>query len=103
MPSIKVAGLSDLKKRRAMRVEVKNKPIALFIVGNEIFAIDDTCTHEETSLTEGYVDEESLAVECPLHGSKFSLPDGRVLSLPAVAPVGTYPVTVNGDSLSIEV
>lgn len=103
MPSVKVAGLSELKKRRAMRVEVNNQPIALFIVDNEIFAIDDTCSHEETSLAGGYVDEESKTIECPLHGSKFSLPDGRVLSLPAVAPVKTYPVTINSNAIYIDI
>ncbi|NNM97828.1 MAG: non-heme iron oxygenase ferredoxin subunit [Candidatus Dormibacteraeota bacterium] len=65
------------------------------------FAIDDTCTHEDCSLSQG--DLEDHAVECPCHGSRFDLTTGDVLNLPAVVPVRTHRVTVEGEAVRVEV
>jgi len=67
----------------------------------EWFAIDDTCTHEDCSLSQG--DLEDYAVECPCHGSRFDLITGDVLNLPAVVPVRTHRVEVDGDTVRVEV
>ncbi|MBI4641820.1 MAG: Rieske 2Fe-2S domain-containing protein, partial [Candidatus Tectomicrobia bacterium] len=62
-------------------------------------AIDDTCTHEEASLSEGEVWGE--VIECPKHGARFDLRTGEVVSLPAVLPVATYEVKVEGTEVKI--
>lgn len=67
--------------------------------GGTVYAIDDTCTHEEQSLSAGPVVGEVIV--CPKHGSRFHLPSGRVLSLPAVRPVATYPVKVEGEDILV--
>ncbi len=64
-------------------------------------AIDDTCTHEDCSLSHG--DLEDHVVECPCHGSRFDLITGDVLNLPAVVPVRTHRVTVEGEAVRVEV
>ena len=65
------------------------------------FAIDDTCTHEDCSLSQG--DLEDHAVECPCHGSRFDLITGDVLNLPTVLPVRTHRVTLEGGDVLVEV
>lgn len=67
-------------------------PITVFRDGDDFFALDDTCSHAEASLSEGYV--EDGCVECPLHGALFRLSDGAALSLPAVRPVRAHRVEV---------
>lgn len=72
--------------------EVNNKRIAVANVDGAFFAFDDTCTHEEASLSEGEVLKG--CVECPLHGARFDLRTGEVKALPAVKKLGVYQVTV---------
>ncbi len=89
---VKVATLEELPPGAAKVVNVDGLRVAVFNVHGTFYAIDDTCTHEEASLAEGTVYGEIVA--CPKHGSRFHLPTGRVLSLPAVIPVNTYAVKV---------
>ncbi|MDQ4490072.1 non-heme iron oxygenase ferredoxin subunit [Sinomonas sp. ASV486] len=56
------------------------------------FALNDTCTHEEASLAEGWIEGEE--VECPLHSSSFSLRTGKVTCLPATVDARTHRVEV---------
>ncbi len=99
---VRVAALDDLPPGTAKVVAVDGVRIALFNVDGTIYAIDDTCTHEEASLADGPVSGE--IVTCPKHGSRFNLRTGRVLSLPAVIPVNTYAVKVeNGQVLLLPV
>jgi nitrite reductase/ring-hydroxylating ferredoxin subunit len=80
---------------------VEDPAVAVFNVGGTLFAISDICTHAEASLSEGRVDGES--VECPLHGACFDLRTGEALTPPAVEPVQTFPVAVQGDAIYVEV
>lgn len=93
----RVAAVDDLGTNKAMRVVVDGTPIALVKDGDgKIFAIGDTCTHGEISLSEGFVEGDTL--ECWAHGSKFSLRTGVPLNLPAYEPVPVYQVeVVDGD------
>lgn len=72
-------------------------PVSAFRQGTELFCIDDTCTHEEYSLAEGWA--ENCVVECTLHFAKFSLRTGEVVAPPATEPVTVHPVVVVGDDL----
>ena len=65
------------------------------------YAINDTCTHEEFSLSEGEL--WGMDVECPQHGSRFNLLTGKVTGLPAVIPAKTYPVILEGEDVFVEV
>lgn len=58
----------------------------------KIYAIDATCTHEDESLEDGYIDDE--CIECPKHGAKFDLKTGEVRSLPAFKPLKTYEIVL---------
>ncbi|HEX3446047.1 MAG TPA: bifunctional 3-phenylpropionate/cinnamic acid dioxygenase ferredoxin subunit [Chthoniobacterales bacterium] len=95
----RVCGISELSPGEVKRIE--DPAIAVFNVGGTLFAISDICTHAEASLSEGRVDGET--VECPLHGACFDLRTGEALTPPAVEPVPTFPVVVQGDAIYVEV
>lgn len=89
---LKVTPLDQLPSDRGVRVIVGEHRIALFRIGDDVYAIGDRCSHAEASLSEGEVFDE--AVECPRHGSEFDLRTGEPSSLPATSPVPTYQVGV---------
>lgn len=93
----RVAAEADVPVGTAKQVVVEGHRIALVNVRGVMHAIDDTCTHEDQSLAAGAVTGDIIA--CPKHGSRFHVPTGRVLSLPAVRPVRTYPVKVEGGEI----
>ncbi|PHV64929.1 bifunctional 3-phenylpropionate/cinnamic acid dioxygenase ferredoxin subunit [Williamsia muralis] len=74
-------------------------PIALFNIDGDYFAIDDTCSHAEYSLTDGYLDGDQI--ECELHYATFSVRTGEALTAPATDPVGTYPVRVEDNNIYV--
>lgn len=98
---VQVARVSDIPPGHAARVELDEVPVALFNVDGRFFAVDDTCSHQEASLSEGDLDVERCAIECPLHGSAFDLRTGGVLSLPAVEPIRVHQVEVRDDALFV--
>lgn len=101
MADIKICSEDDLEVGAAVRVVIDDLPIALVRdSAGTIHAIGDTCTHGDISLSEGFVENDTL--ECWAHGSKFSLATGRPLSLPAYEPVPVYPVTVVGGEVFID-
>lgn len=77
--------------------------IGVFNCGGELYAIEDRCSHDDGPLAEGEFDAESCTVECPRHGSLFDLTSGRPKTLPAFQPVATYPVTIESDTVKLEV
>ena len=78
----------------------RDNPIAIFHVGNEFFATDDTCTHAKFSLADGYI--EDAEVVCALHEARFCLRTGRVLSPPASVALKVYPVKVEGGEVFVD-
>ena len=97
---IKAASLSDVPDEGAIRVELAGKPVCIARSGGEVFAISDICSHADVSLAEG--DVEDGKIECWLHGSLFDLRTGEPSGLPATRPVPTYPVTVEGDDVLVQ-
>jgi 3-phenylpropionate/trans-cinnamate dioxygenase ferredoxin subunit len=89
---VAIGSVETLPRDRGVRVTIGEEVIAMFRVGDEIFAIGDRCSHAEASLAEGEVFDHE--VECPRHGSEFDLATGEPLSLPATKPVPTYEVSV---------
>ena len=89
---IKVCAVADLPEGEAVRVDLE-VPIAVFNVAGDYYAIDDTCTHQDASLADGYL-EDDCTVECPLHASCFDLRTGEPTGLPAKEPVRTHSVMV---------
>ena len=100
---VRVASLSELPPEEPTKVVVDGHPYCLVrIDGDELHAIDDTCTHAEVSLSEGELDVDNRLIECWKHGSCFSLVDGHPDTLPATIPVRVYPVRLDGDDVLLE-
>lgn len=87
--------VGDLEVDRPRRFMVDQTPICLVRTPDEVFAISDRCSHADVALSEGEV--EGCTIECWLHGSAFDLRTGIPLSLPAIVPVPTYAVVLDGD------
>ena len=88
---IPVCPLADLPPGEATRV-LALVPVAVFNADGELFAVDDTCTHQDASLSQGWL--EGCLVECPLHEASFDLRTGAPTGPPAKRAVRTYPVVV---------
>ncbi len=86
----------DFPEGEARRIEVDGKRICIVRAGGRLYGIDDVCSHAEAFLSEGEVYVEDLEIECPLHGSTFSLETGAPDELPATEPVTTFTLTSEG-------
>lgn len=94
-------GAGELREGAMKRVELRGRRILLANVGGRLYAVDDTCTHEEASLSTGVLRGE--LVKCPLHNSRFSVCTGEALEEPAVENLRTYPVREEGGRVLIGV
>ncbi|WP_353113406.1 non-heme iron oxygenase ferredoxin subunit [Microbacterium sp.] len=101
MTALRACALSELEQDTPLRVELEGVPIAVVLDSEgEVHAIGDTCTHGDISLSEGFVEGDTL--ECWAHGSAFSLRTGKPLNLPAFEPVPVYTVEIDGDDVLID-
>jgi 3-phenylpropionate/trans-cinnamate dioxygenase ferredoxin subunit len=91
----------ELTPGEARRFDVAGRRIALVRIGDEFYAVDDECSHEDYSLSEGEVWAEDRQIECPRHGSTFDLVTGEACSLPATRPVAVYEVEVENGTVAV--
>ena len=98
---VRVCARDDLEPGTARRFDVDGHRVALVRIGDDFYAIGDRCSHADYPLSEGDVWEDEREIECPKHGSTFSLTTGEALTLPATQPVPVYGVQVDGDDVSV--
>jgi 3-phenylpropionate/trans-cinnamate dioxygenase ferredoxin subunit len=98
---VKIASTADLPPGRVSVHEVDGRRIALCNVNGTFYAIDDVCTHDGGALDQGQLEGE--LIECPRHGARFDVKTGRPVTLPAVIPVKTYAVQVEGEDVKVQV
>jgi 3-phenylpropionate/trans-cinnamate dioxygenase ferredoxin subunit len=89
----------SLVSGKPVAIEVDGVAVCLTRVGNEVFAVEDTCTHSEASLSEGEV--SGTKIECWLHGAEFDLRTGEALTPPATSALKTFKVEVNGNQVIV--
>ena len=96
-----VARVTDLAPGEMTYVEVgpDEEPVCLINLNGEFFALDDCCTHEDASLSDGEIDGDE--VECPMHGGAFDIRTGMPTSFPVVVKAKTYEVRVENDQILI--
>ena len=92
--------LADVPEDEALGVTLGDQDVAVARHGDEVFALEDTCSHAAVALSEGEVSD--CAVECWLHGSRFDLRTGKPTGLPATEPVATFAVEVRGEDVYID-
>ena len=98
---IKVTQTDDIEPGKVNVYEVAGKQIAICNVDGTFYAIADVCTHDGGPLDQGELN--GYEIECPRHGALCDVRSGKALTLPAVAPVKSYPVQVNGDDIKVEI
>jgi 3-phenylpropionate/trans-cinnamate dioxygenase ferredoxin subunit len=96
---VRVGKASDVPAGRAEVYDVEDRKIAVFRLEDGFYAIEDICTHDGGPLAEGEIEEDQVI--CPRHGARFDIKTGEALTLPAVTPVESYPVRVDGNELFI--
>lgn len=102
MGRCRVAGLANVEPGELLGVEARGVPICLArLDSGEVYAISNICSHEQIELSDG--DLQGTEVECPAHGSRFDVTTGTADGFPAEDPVSTYPVTVDGDDIYVEI
>lgn len=95
MARVQIAPLADFPATTGLRVEIGDHRVAMFRIGDDLYAIGDRCSHAEASLAEGEVFDGE--VECPRHGAAFQVATGEALTLPATKAVPVYKVDVEDD------
>jgi len=86
--------LDSIEPGTSTKVDVGGRAVCVVRIDDDVYAIGDVCTHEDVSLSGGEVWTDEREIECPAHGSVFSLVTGEPGTLPATQPVRVYDVTV---------
>lgn len=92
---------SDVVDGRALRVEIDGLDVAIVRNGDDVYAIEDECSHAQVALSEGEV--EGCEIECWMHGSRFDLRTGKPTGPPATEPVPIFPVRVDGADVLVDI
>lgn len=95
----KVAEVGELAPGETKVVKAGGKDLMLCNVNGEYYCVDNVCTHDGGTLSEGELIEDEI--ECPRHGAHFNVKTGAVMTLPAVFPIATYPVKVEGKDIKV--
>jgi len=95
-----VARAGEVAPGTTMRVVVGSEAVLLCNVDGIVYAIEDVCTHDGGELDQGELD--GCRIECPRHGAVFDVTSGAALTLPAIVPVRTFKVRMDGDAIYID-
>lgn len=103
MSEVDAGSLDDFVDGAARKVTVDGHTVAVVRLGDDLYAIGDTCSHANVSLSEGDVDAEERTLECWKHGSTFDLETGAPCSLPATRAVPVYDIRTENGRVLIKV
>ena len=96
-----IAPAGDVPPGSRLFVEIDDRPIVVFNIAGQLFAIGDVCSHDDGPLGDG--DLEGMEIICPRHGARFDVQTGKVLALPAVVDIPAYPVRIKDGQVEIGV
>ena len=88
----KVARLADLEPEYPTRIKIGERELALCLVENEVFAIENVCSHAFALLSDGYL--EGHEIFCPLHGGSFDVRNGEAIAAPCTTDLSVFPTRV---------
>lgn len=80
-------------------VMVEGVPVCVALIDDDVYAIGDTCTHSDASLSEGELN--GSLIECWLHGAEFDMRTGEAVTPPATAPAKKFQVHIDGEDVTI--
>jgi len=97
----RATALTDVKPDKGLCVTVGGKALAIFRVGESVYATEGICPHAEAQLSEGFIENDK--VECPLHQAQFHIPSGKCLGPPADRDLVTFPTKIEGSDVLVDV
>ena len=95
-----VATVEEIAPGGRKLIDFEEVTVALINIDGDLYCIEDVCTHDGGPVAEGVI--EGFEIECPRHGARFDIRDGCALSMPAVTPVPTFKVRIEGKKIFIE-
>ncbi len=101
MSAVDIGTLSDFEEGVPRQLKIEGRILVAVRIDEEVFVLDDRCSHEEFYLSDGEVDVETKEIECERHGSMFRLSDGAAVTLPATKPVAHYDVLERDGRLEV--
>jgi nitrite reductase/ring-hydroxylating ferredoxin subunit len=96
----KVAGKSEVAEGEVLGTTIGDKQVAVYMIGGELYATDNICTHAYACLSDGYL--EDGIIECPLHAGRFEVKTGKALGSPVTQDVAVFPVKLVGDDIMVK-
>jgi NAD(P)H-dependent nitrite reductase small subunit len=97
----RAALIGEVKADKGLQVTIGGKTIALFRLGDAIYALEGICPHADAFLSEGFIENDK--VECPLHQSQFHIPSGKCLGPPADRDINIFPAKIEGGNVLVDV
>lgn len=98
---IKVASVSEFSDGTMRLIEADDRLVIVSQIGDEFFCIDDVCTHDGGTLSDG--EHRGCEIECPRHGAKFDMRTGKALTMPATQNTMSHEVKVDGDDILVKI
>ena len=101
MSWIPVAGVGQIKPGDYLQAEVGNYYVLVCNVDGELYAVEDRCSHDDSSLAGGYLAGDNIV--CPRHGATFCVRNGAVTAPPAYEGIQSFAVRIHGPNIEVEV
>lgn len=98
---IKVATKSEIPDGERLLVEAEDRLVILFRVGDDFYCLDDVCTHDGGTLSDGKHD--GCVIKCPRHGAEFDIRTGEAKCMPATEPTAVHEVKVDGEDILVKI
>lgn len=91
----------DLPTDDVIGVDVAGRDIAIYTIGDAVYATDNICTHGQARLCDGFLDGHEI--ECPLHQGKFDVRSGKPTCEPVTEAIRSYPVRIDGRRVYVQI
>ena len=95
-----VCALDDLGDEEVIRWQIDDLAIAVYNLDGEFYATSDTCSHQQGSLSDGFVTDD--CIECPMHQGRYHIPSGAVVGGPACEDLPMYPICVHDGDVYVQ-
>jgi 3-phenylpropionate/trans-cinnamate dioxygenase ferredoxin subunit len=99
-PFVPVADAETLEPGHFLKVQADGRAFLVAMVGDDLYAVEDLCSHEDYPLSYGCLDGDRI--KCSLHGSRFSLKTGEPLDEPADQPIATFAIVIKDGQIWID-
>lgn len=96
---VEIAPAAELPNGERLFVDLGEKPIVIFNIAGQLFAIGDVCTHDDGPLGDGTLEGHNIV--CPRHGAEFDVRTGQAMQMPAVVDIPAYPVQVREGNIFV--